>query len=139
MSCARRGGGPCSLIFGSGGRWCIVVCGGGGLNSGAAGVLYISGSDGDYMACDGTLRLMSRLVDVLEERGCLCAGAEYSDADIDAAIANMESRIDALSREMRGWSKPWSVTERNTGVQHDALIQKIKDRIKELEGRKKKK
>ena len=138
MSCARRGGGPCSLIFGSGGRWCIVVCGGGGLNSGAAGVLYISGSDGDYMASDGTLRLMSRLVDVLEERVCLRGEQEVSNAQIDADIQEWRYRIDAMDREIKGWSKPWSVTERNTKVQYDALIQGIRARIKELEGRKKK-
>ena len=137
MSCARRGGGPCSLIFGSGGRWRIVVCGGGGLNSGAAGAVYISSCDGDYMACDGTLRLMSRLVDVLEERGCLRGKQEYSDADIDAAIANMQSRIDALSREMRGWSKPLSVTERKKKAENDALIQGMEARIIQIRGWKK--
>ena len=97
MSCARRGGGPCSLIFGSGGRWCIVVCGGGGLNSGAAGVVYINRSDGDYMACDGTLRLMSRLVDVLEGRGGRWLGPTYQGLvdDYTAFVKTLDVKLAA--------------------------------------------
>jgi hypothetical protein len=82
---------------------------------------------------------MSRLVDVLEERGCLRGKQDYSDADIDAAIANMESRIDALSREMRGWSRPLSVTERKTEAQYNVSIRTMEARIKEIRGWKKKK
>ena len=137
MSCARRGGGPCSLIFGSGGRWCIVARGGGGLNSGAAGVLYISGRNGDYMACDGTLRLMSRLVDVLEERDCLRANQEDLNAQIDAEIQMWRDEIKQMLREIRSWSNPWSVEEINTKVQYDVRIPGIQARIRELEGRKK--
>jgi len=81
--------------------------------------------------------LMSRLVDVLGERGCLRGKQEYSNADIDAAIANMQGRIDALSREMRGWSKPLSVTERNKKAENDVLIQGMEARIKQIRGWKK--
>lgn len=64
---------------------------------------------------------------------------EVSNAKIDADIQEWKYRIDTMDHETRGWSKPWSVTERNTKVRYDALIQGIRARIKELEGQKKKK
>ena len=69
----------------------------GGLNSGAAGAVYINGSDGDYMACDGTLRLMSRLVDVLEERGGRWLGPTYQGLvdDYTAFVKTLDVKLAA--------------------------------------------
>lgn len=88
------------------------------------------------MACNDTLRLMGRLVDALESRGCVGSDAQptYTNAEIDNAITFAQNEIDSIQQIMKGRS---TAHERNLKKKYDTRIRELQDHIEELKGLKK--